>query len=55
MDSIFNEKMTSIEARMALYENCEGKTKEEKNKLFEEYIAILPKIIKRETEEGANL
>ena len=49
-DSIFNEHMTSNEARIALFKAVEGKTSEEISQLKTEYSNVLPAILKRESE-----
>jgi len=46
--SIFNEQMTSIEARTAFFRAVDGKNKEEIEQLKAEYSAVLPAILKRE-------
>lgn len=55
MINLFNEQMTSLEARHVLYSNVDGKSKEEKEKLFAAYKKVLPAIIERETYEGSKL
>lgn len=46
--NLFNENMTSNEARTVLYRSVEGKTETEIEQIKAEYIRILPKIIDRE-------
>lgn len=46
--SIFNDQMTSTQASLAFFRAADGKSKEEYNRLAEEYFAILPEINKRE-------
>lgn len=48
--NIFNEHMTSNEARIALFKSVEGKTKAEIEQIKSEYSAVLPAILKREHE-----
>jgi hypothetical protein len=55
MNNLFNDKMTSIEARIVLYSNVDGKSDEEKKELFKAYKNVLPAIIERETYEGSQL
>ena len=55
MANLFNEQMSSIEARFVLFTHTEGKTKEEKEEIFKQYKAVLPIIIERETYDGSNL
>ena len=55
MNNLFNEQMTSLQARTVLFSNVDGKTEKERAELFDAYKAVLPAIIKRETYEGANL
>ena len=47
-NSIFNEQMTSQEARLAFFRAADGKTKTEIEKLKSDYSKILPIIMKRE-------
>lgn len=49
-DSLFNEQMTSNEARIALFKAAEGKTKAEIEQLKTAYTKVLPAIYKRENE-----
>ncbi len=54
-NDIFNEQMTSNEARMAFFEAVEGKTKEEVEQIKSAYFEVLHKITEREmrlAEEG---
>lgn len=48
--SLFNENMSSSEARIVFLSSVDGKTKEEIAKLQEDYMAVLPVISKRESE-----
>lgn len=48
MDNLFNEEMTSSEARTVFFEAVEGKTKEEIEQIKSAYLEILPKIIEKE-------
>ncbi|MDR0249510.1 MAG: hypothetical protein LBI44_07675 [Oscillospiraceae bacterium] len=48
MSGLFGENMTSSEARRALYSAYEGKTKEERALLFEEYKPVANAILDRE-------
>lgn len=50
MDNLFNEQMTSGEARDKFFCAAEDKTKEELEKLKKDYFAVLPAILKRERE-----
>ena len=47
-NSIFNENMTSNEARIALFSAVEGKNKAEIEQIKAEYSEVLPKILDRE-------
>ena len=47
-NSIFNEQMTSNEARLALFKAVEGKTKAEIEQLKADYSKVLPAINERE-------
>lgn len=47
-NDIFNEQMTSNEARMAFFEAVEGKTKEEVEQIKSAYSEVLHKITERE-------
>ena len=49
-ESLFNEDMSSSEARIVFLSSVDGKTKEEIAKLQEDYMAVLPAISKRESE-----
>lgn len=49
-ESLFNENMSSSEARIVFLSSVDGKTKEEITKLQEDYMAVLPAIDKRESE-----
>lgn len=49
-ESLFNENMSSSEARIVFLSSVDGKTKEEIAKLQEDYMAVLPVISKRESE-----
>ncbi len=49
-NDIFNEQMTSNEARMAFFEAVEGKTKEEVEQIKSAYFEVLHKITKKEFE-----
>ena len=54
-NDIFNEQMTSNEARIAFFEAVEGKTKEEVEQIKSAYFEVLHKITEREmrlAEEG---
>ena len=53
-NNIFNEQMTSNEARMAFFKAVEGKTKAEIEHIKLEYSKVLPKIIERELELAKN-
>ena len=48
MTPLFNENMTSSEARHILFASVDGKTKEEIAKIKEEYDKIIPTIIENE-------
>ena len=50
--SYFNENMTSSEARTILF-SVDGKTKEEMERIKQEYSEIAPRIIDREFRENA--
>lgn len=52
MSKLFDERMTSSEARKILFSSVDGKTKEEIAQIKEEYSQIAPKIAKRELEKG---
>jgi len=54
MSELFNENMTSREARMALWEACDGKTKEERLELLKEYEPVSNVILKRELNQAYN-
>lgn len=47
-ESIFNENMSSREARQVLFSSVDGKTKAEIEKIKDEYSAVLPVIMDRE-------
>lgn len=47
-NNIFNEQMTSEEARMTLFKEIEGKTKIEIEQIKAEDFEVLPKIIEKE-------
>ena len=47
-ESLFNENMSSREARKVLFSSVDGKTKEEIEKIKDEYSAVLPAIMDRE-------
>lgn len=47
---IFNENMSSDEARTVLFKAVENKTKEEIEELKREYNKVLPAILERENE-----
>jgi len=49
VDNLFNELMTSNEARMTLFKAVEGKTKEEIKQIKSAYSKVLPIILKRES------
>lgn len=49
-ESLFNENMSSSEARIVFLSSVDGKTKKEIAKLQEDYMAVLPVISKRESE-----
>ena len=48
IDNLFNEQMTSDEARMVFFKAVEGKTKEEIEEIKSAYFEVLPKINKKE-------
>ena len=48
-NSIFNENMSSSEARKAFFAAVDGKTKEEIEKLKADYYNVIPAIVKRES------
>lgn len=50
MDNIFNESMSSNEARLAFFRAIDGKNEEEIESIKKEYAEILPAISARETE-----
>ena len=52
-DNIFNEQMTSNQARLALFRAVEGKTKAEIEQIMREYDRVFPAIHKRESELSA--
>lgn len=52
MGNLFNENMTSHEARLTLFSAVEGKSKEEIEKIKAEYFAVSDKITDRELELG---
>lgn len=47
-NSIFNENMSSNEARLVFFSAIDGKTKEEIERLKADYYAIQPVIMKKE-------
>ena len=47
-ECFFNENMSSHEARQVLFSSVDGKTKEEIEKIKDEYSAVLPAIMDRE-------
>ena len=49
-NNIFNEQMTSNEARLALFRAVEGKTQSEIEQLKSAYSKVLPAIYKREND-----
>lgn len=53
-NSVFNEHMTSNEARLMLFKAVEGKTKAEIDQLKADYSKVLPAILKREHTLAAN-
>lgn len=48
---LFNENMTSVEARNAFWDACTGKSKEERKEIFKEYEKVHYIISARETKE----
>lgn len=48
LDNMFNEQMTSNEARIVLFKAVEGKTKAEIEQLKSAYSKVLPAILERE-------
>ena len=48
MNAMFNENMTSSEARHVLFSSVDGKTKEEIDRIKLEYDAVIPRIVKNE-------
>lgn len=52
-NSIFNENMTSDQARLALFSAVDGKTKAEIEKIKDEYSKVLPVIMEREFDLAA--
>lgn len=48
MTPMFNENMTSSEARTILFSSVDGKSKQEIAAIKEEYSKIIPRIIKNE-------
>ena len=50
MSSLYNLNMTSTEARMTFFKVIEGKTKEERAALYEEYDPYASAIYKKEAE-----
>ena len=48
MNNVFNEQMTSYEARSAFFAAVDGKSREEIEKLKAEYTKALPAIYNRE-------
>lgn len=48
LNSMFNEQMSSNEARLALFAAVDGKTKAEIEQLKSAYSKVLPAILKRE-------
>lgn len=51
MKSMFNENMTYPEAQSVLFSAVEGKSDQEKKRIFDEYKAVLPAITKKEFKE----
>lgn len=49
--NIFNENMTSTEARMLLFSIVEGKNEEERKSILDEYSDVARRIRKRESKE----
>lgn len=47
---LFNENMTSLEARTVLFSSVEGKTKEEIDEIFAAYAPVSSAILKHEIE-----
>ena len=45
---IFNEEMSSSEARITLFKAIEGKTADEIEQIFAEYSTVIPAILERE-------
>lgn len=54
LKSIFNEKMSSTEARLLLFRSVDGKTKEEIEQLKTDYFKVLPAITERELKQAHN-
>lgn len=52
MKNLFNENMTSSEARRVLFSSVEGKTEREVEQIKREFSEIAPKIIERELREN---
>ena len=49
-NTVFDEQMTSTEARIALFKAVEGKTEAEIEQIKSAYSQILSKILERETQ-----
>ena len=49
-NTIFDEQMTSTEARLALFKAVEGKTEAEIEQIKSAYSKVLPAILKRESD-----
>ncbi len=50
MSKLFNENMTSVEARYAFFAATDGKTKEEIDEIRKEYKPIAERILQKELE-----
>jgi hypothetical protein len=48
VNKLFNENMTSSEARKMFYKTCENKTKEERSEISKEYYPIAEAIYRKE-------
>ena len=49
---LFDESMSSIEARYVLYSHCDGLSKEERDELFAAYDPVREAILRRECKDA---
>ena len=50
MSKLFNSNMSSMEIGLALFKATDGKTKEERDRIFDEYLPISHAIFDKESE-----